>query len=205
MSRALITSLLLSTTVLAFGQEAAKPAAPAKPKVAKPEDFRFGIHAGLVSGTTDSVKYTTDKKQGFVLGVEGTWDLKTFKDRLRARLDFINFPSATVSTLDGTGRREDSKVAAVVGGLDYIHFFNDEKPEGFYLTGGMVLGNWKQGVSNTFDNTRTGAGFAAGLGWQINKDFGIEGRATWQRWDTNFMPRTVHNAGTASLEASYRF
>jgi hypothetical protein len=204
MSRALVTSLLLSTTVLAFGQEAAKPA-PAKAKVAAPEDFRFGIHGGLVSGTTKSVKYTTDEKQGFVFGLQGTWDLESFKHRLRARLDFISFPGVTVRTLSGRPGSEDSKVSAVVGGLDYIHFFNDERPEKFYLTGGVVLGNWKQGVSNTYDNTRTGGGFAVGLGWQFNKDFGIEGRATWQRWDTNFMPRTVHNAGTASLEASYRF
>jgi opacity protein-like surface antigen len=197
------TPLVLTVLALA-GLSLAAQAKP-KPKAAPVlEDFRFGVQVGLASGTTDSVKYLTDKKQGYVVGVQGTWAVLSPSHLLRARLDLTNFPSATVTSLNGTGRREDNTIKAMALGLDYL-FFTRGLPEGFYLTGGGALTQWKQDNNSGDSKTHNAVGVALGLGWQFNRTFGLEMRTNWARWQTNFRPGTIHNAGTANLEASFRF
>lgn len=193
--------LLLAAGTLQAQAPATPPPAPAKP--AALEGFRFGIQGGLVSATTDSTKYLTDKKMGFVVGLQGTVDVLRGQ-RLRGRLDFTSFPKATVPTLHGGGGPEDDTISAMALGLDYMIFFAG-RPEGGYWTGGAALTSWKQDASPGETKTHTSIGLATGLGWQFNRTFGLEGRATWARWQTNFRPSTIHNAGTLSLEASVRF
>jgi len=201
----LFAALALAGTLLAAQDKPQeKPLAKPKPKAPVLEEFRFGVHLGLASGITDSVKYLTDKKQGFVLGLQGTWDVAAPGHRLRARLDFTSFPSATVQSLNGTARREDDTVKALAVGLDYLYFFK-HLPEGWYATGGGTINNWKQDNDSGDSKDHNALGVALGLGYQFNRTFGLEARGTWTRWQTNFRPGSIHNAGTANLEASFRF
>lgn len=195
----LVLTVLALAGVSLAAQDKPKPkAAPAM------EDFRFGVQVGLASGTTDSVKYLTDKKQGFVLGVQGTWDAFSAGQRFRARLDLTTFPSATVPSLNGTGRREDNTIKATSLGVDYLMFLHG-RPEGFYVALGAAVNQWKQDNDSGDSKSHNAVGLAAGLGWQFNKTFGLEARTNWTRWQTNFRPGSIHNAGTANLEASFRF
>ena len=168
------------------------------------EGFRFGLQGGVVIPTTDSFKYLSDQKPGVAFGGQCTWDVKTAFQRLRARVDVTMFPQASVKSMNGSGRMEDNTIRGISAGLDYIHFLSN-KPEGWFLSGGLALANWTQDSSLDGAKTSTNLGIAAGAGWQFNRDFSLEARGTWSRWSTNFRSETIHNAGSFNLEASYRF
>ena len=195
MLKSAVLALLPLTTLLA-------QTAPAKKQPM--ESYRFGVQVGLAFPGTDSVKYLSDKKMGFVFGGQCTWDVVDAGQRLRARLDFTMFPQASVKTLSGTGRLEDNTVTGIAVGMDYLYFV-DGKPLGFFLAGGLTLNNWKQDSSLTGATTSTNLGIAAGGGWQFNRDLSLEARLAWSRWNTNFRPESTHNLGTVNLVASYRF
>ena len=81
----LVLTVLALAGVSLAAQDKPKPkAAPAM------EDFRFGVQVGLASGTTDSVKYLTDKKQGYVVGVQGTWAVLSPSHLLRIKIIWYN-------------------------------------------------------------------------------------------------------------------
>jgi hypothetical protein len=168
------------------------------------EGYRFGLQGGVVYGTSDTFKYFSDKKMGFTIGGQVTRDLRTPLQRLRARVDLTTLPKATVRTGSGPGRLEDNTITGLAAGLDYLHFLQDG-PEGLYLAGGLAVFNWKQDSSLTGATTSLNPGIAAGAGWQFNRDWSVEVRATWSRWDTNQRPVTNHNAGTLSFQVGCRF
>ena len=179
---------------------AVKPMPKAPPKL---EGLRWGVQVGVAFPTTKTFKYFSDHSTGFVIGGQATWDWQVDK-RWRARLDYTAFPKATVSSLAGLKAQEGNTITGLTGGIDYMYFWSG-KPEDFYTVVGVSLAHWSQDASTTGSKTDTSLGLAAGAGWQFNKAFGLEARATWSRWETNIEPRTIHNAGTLNLEASYRF
>jgi hypothetical protein len=201
----LLTALALGGLALPAGepQEAAKPTVPAVAKTGEREGLRFGLQVGVAFPTTKTFKYYSDKSMGFVFGAQMTWDLAVDR-RLRARVDFTKFPKETVQSLAGLAKPEESSITGVSGGVDYL-WFTQGKPEGFYLAGGLGISQWNQDTNTTGNTKDSSLGFAAGLGWQFNKTFGVELRGTWSRWETNIKPSTIHNAGTLNLEGSFRF
>lgn len=197
-------SLSLLTGLALHADDAPQPDAALAPQVApKLDSFRWGVQVGLAFPTTKTFKYFSDSGTGFVIGGQVTWDWQVDK-RWRARIDYTAFPKVTVNSLAGPFSREDNTVSGVTGGIDYLYFWQG-KHEGFYTTVGVALAHWTQSTSTTGDNSDTSLGLAAGAGWQFNRNFGLEARATWSRWQTNIVPTTTHNAGTLNLEGSYRF
>lgn len=208
------TAILLAVLSLAGAQGAAgepaqaTPATPpkadakAKPKE-KPEELRWGLHFGLALPTTKTFRYYSDKGIGFVLGGQATWDVALEK-RLRARLDYTAFPKVTVASQSLVSSAEGNTITGLSAGLEYLYFWAG-RPQDFYSVLGVSLSHWSQDASTTGSKSKTSPGLSLGGGWQFTKAFGLEARATWSRWETNQEPRTVHNAGTVNLEASYRF
>lgn len=201
----LFAALLLGGALLRAGQPAEPQTAPNPAAATLPakEDLRWGLTLGLASANTDTTKYYSDKKLGFVIGAQATYDLALDK-RLRFRFDFLQLPKATVQSLAGDNVLATTQVSSLALGTDYLYFFSG-RPEGFYLLGGMMLGRRQLKHSPGETRTHVSLGIATGLGWQFNRTFGLEARGDWSRWQSNINPGTSHNYGTTSLEASFRF
>lgn len=141
------------------------------------EGPRFGLQAGLNLPQSD-LKDAVDDKVGFNLGAQVTFDLRG-GHMLRPRLDYTWFPEYRVSDLGGSA---EVKFSALSLGGDYLYFV-EGKPQGFYVTGGLALVQWKVEASGSFlgigfssSETTNKLGLAAGAGYQFNKTVGAEVR-----------------------------
>ncbi len=177
------------------------------------QDFRFGVqvHANLPSA---DLKDAADSKAGAGGGFHMTWDLGG-GSVIRPRIDYVaypenkNFPDYSLSaTANGKSKMEN-----LSAGADYLYFF-DGKDTGFYVTGGLSWNRWtfdydytyKTGnvtVSGSASQTANKVGGAAGVGFNLNRNFGVEARYTASKFK-NAGGGDV-NAAAVQLSASYRF
>ncbi|MBI4913929.1 MAG: outer membrane beta-barrel protein [Acidobacteria bacterium] len=176
------------------------------------EPTRYGIQGSLLFPTSDSTKEFTDKSMGFSIGAQSTWDLQKGQ-RLRGRVDYTVFSEKSINGGFGfdqrsiSGYTQSGKLTGISGGVDYLYFF-EGKPLGWYLAGGLTLNAWK--AEATYSGKRTGSesrskttpGIAGGVGWQFNKNLGLEARGTWSHWEYN---RSDNNATFFGVELNYRF
>lgn len=177
------------------------------------QDFRFGVqvHANL---PTADLKEAADSKAGAGGGFHMTWDLGG-GNVIRPRIDYVvypenkNFPDYSVSA-SVSGK---AKVDNLSAGADYLYFF-EGKDTGFYLTGGISWNRFKYDydyqykvgpatVTGSASSTANKVGGAAGVGFNLNRHFGVEARYTASRYE-NARGGQV-NAGAVQLTASYRF
>jgi len=177
------------------------------------QDVRFGVqlHANLPSA---DLKELADSKAAFGGGAHLTFDLGQ-GHVLRPRVDYMIFPEnksfldASVPNIAG-GK---AKMDAISAGADYLYFF-DGKDEGFYLTGGLSWNRWKfdydysikvgqTTVAGSATRSTSKVGAAAGVGFNLNRNFGVEARYLASKFE-NASGDAV-NAGIVQLTASYRF
>lgn len=148
------------------------------------EPPRYGVQ-GLVNVPLGDLKDFVDSKPGPGLGVHGTFDLGD-GHMLRPRLDYSVYPEASFGTL------KQNASSLSLGG-DYLYFLA-EKPEGFYLTGGLAAARWsfetKDAVSKATADT-TKLALAAGVGYQWNATVGTEARFVHSRIASGFQADTL--------------
>ncbi len=152
-------------------------AALAAPALVAQEGPRFGLQAGLSLPQGD-LKDAVDSKMGFSGGAHMTVGFAG-GHMLRPRVDYVWFPEYSVSM---PGASASTKISGLSAGADYLYFV-EGKPQGFYLTGGLALVQWKTEVSGSFlgysvsaSDTTTKLGIAVGAGYQFNRTVGAEVR-----------------------------
>ncbi|MBP1773895.1 MAG: outer membrane protein beta-barrel domain [Holophagaceae bacterium] len=163
------------------------------------EGPRFGLQAGINLPQSD-LKDAVDSKAGFNLGAQVTFDLRG-GHMLRPRFDYTWYPEYTVS---GGGASASAKFSNLTLGGDYLYFV-EGRPEGFYVTGGLAVVQWKGevnatflGISDSSSETTTKLGLAAGVGYQFNKTVGAEVRYLKSKaWESVF--------DTIQVGATFRF
>jgi hypothetical protein len=177
------------------------------------QDFRFGVqlHANLPSA---DLKDAADSKAGFGGGAHMTWDLGG-GSVIRPRIDYVvypenkNFPDYSISA-SANGKAKLDNLSA---GADYLYFF-EGKDTGFYITGGISWNRWKfdydytyrignQTLSGSSSRSANKVGGAAGVGFNLNRNFGVEARYTASKFENAGGGQV--NAGAVQLAASYRF
>lgn len=160
------------------------------------QDIRFGLQAH-VNAPMGDLKDLVDNKAGLGGGAHVTWDFMEGQ-QLRARVDGIGFPDATVFGVKNT-------VSEVSGGIDYLYFL--EGKTGFYLTGGLSANRWKVEADvaglGKYSNTTTKGGLAAGAGYAFNGNLSVEARFTTSKFDQRLI--TDSSANAFQVAALYRF
>ncbi|WP_243323942.1 outer membrane beta-barrel protein [Geothrix sp. SG200] len=152
-------------------------AALVAPALSAQEGPRFGLQAGLNIPQSD-LKDAVDSKVGFTVGAQATFDLRG-GHMIRHRLDYTWFPEYSWGW---GGYSTSHKFSNISLGADYLYFV-EGKPQGFYVTGGLALVQWKAELSSSYlgasasaSETTTKLGLAAGVGYQFNKTVGADVR-----------------------------
>ncbi|HEX9081193.1 MAG TPA: outer membrane beta-barrel protein [Holophagaceae bacterium] len=154
------------------------------------ESPHFGIQ-GLANAPLGDLKDFVDDKPGLGAGIHGTFDLG-LGNMLRPRLDYNDFPEATLSGIKNG--------ATCLGlGVDYLYFVAG-KPEGFYLTGGVAVNRWSfsteaPGTAKA-THTTTKPGLALGAGIQWTEAFGTEARFITTRISQDFSAESIQIGAT---------
>jgi len=175
------------TNLSRFALAALAAAALAAPL--KAEEPRIGVE-GLVNAPLGDLKDFVDSKPGFSVGVLGTFDLGA-GNMLRPRLDYTSYPNANLANL----RNEASNVAL---GCDYLYFFA-QRPEAFYLLGGLSAVRWSFSTDAGFGKVSTDTtkvGLTLGGGYQWNRTVGTELRYTTSRIDSGFTANALQGGVT---------
>ena len=150
----------------------------------KAEEPRFGVE-GLVNLPLGDLKDFVDSKPGFTVGAIGTFDLGA-GNVLRPRLDYTSYPNANLTNL----RNEATNVEL---GCDYLYFFA-QRPEAFYLLGGLSAVRWSfssdAGLGKVSTDT-TKMGLDLGGGYQWNRTVGTELRYTRSKIGSDFTAHAV--------------
>ena len=150
------------------------------PLVAEPADF--GLQAGLAF-PTDDLDSNVKAKTGYTLGAHVLVDLD-HGHAFRPRLDYLNLPGGPVI----------GRVEQVAIGADYIYYLNGRVTEGAYLFAGLGLADNKL---SGFQTQHKGL-YAAGLGYQFSRTFGLEGRYAHS-------PYNGGNFNTVTVSGMFRF
>jgi len=156
-----------------------------------------GFQLGLGLPASDLAR-TAHNRAGFLAGGFVLVDLGE-GHALRPRLDLADFKGTeamrgTLSGLGGSGLLErTSRTSMVSVGLDYLHYFRGNPRHGLYVLGGLGFtcnevktsgrltmegtGAVLNGLRGTSSTLRTAG--QLGLGWQVNRTFGLELRHQW--------------------------
>lgn len=177
------------------------------------QDVRFGvqIHANLPSA---DLKDAADSKAGAGGGVHMTFDLGG-GSVIRPRIDYVVYPEnkAFPDYSVAASASGKAKLDNLSAGADYLYFF-EGKDSGFYITGGISWNRWNfdydytnkvgnQTLSGSSSRTANKVGGAAGVGFNLNRNFGVEARYTASKFENAGGGQV--NAAAVQLAASYRF
>lgn len=156
-------------------------------------DTLFGGQVSFGRGS-DDLETLTDTRNTWSLGAQALIDFGQGHG-LRPRLDFARIKGTASETYPGgIILNMASTLDQYSLGADYLYHFSQNVHAGPYIMGGLgaVATRWhadlsvpKQPVSAEISATKVSPYVQAGLGWQFNRNFGIELRHQFSTFDPN--------------------
>jgi opacity protein-like surface antigen len=171
------------------------------------QETRVGVQAGLALPSGDlSRKEMLGSDPGLNLGAHAVIDLGQ-GHAIRPRTDYAHFRENSMRW--GSGFSSTFKASNLSLGVDYLYFVN-HRSTGLYLLAGISGNHWKidRGFDDllvgprSFNLTTTKLGYGAGVGFQVNRSWGMEAGYTFGKVGSSQYP--IH-ADVLRLTATLRF
>lgn len=162
---------------------------------AQAQSIQFGAHGGLNIPMGDLAN-ALDNRLGYTLGGHvGIY--YGGGHELRPRLDYTIFDGGWHP--EGNGAFTQNKIRAWTISADYL-YYTENRPLGFYLTGGLGLQAWEVSPDHGASSSNTALNLSLGAGYRFNRNFSVEGRLTTGQFQTQNGQATA-----AQFLAMYRF
>ena len=181
------------------------------------QEVRYGVQIQW-NIPMDDLKTFVDNRAGFGGGAHATIDFGG-GNVLRPRLDYVVYPENAnfLQPVFGAGATGKAKASHAALGIEYIYNFSGKADEGFYVSAGIGWHRWKADydyvvktgqvtVSNNATATSDRVGFSGGLGYNFNRNIGLEVRYLATKFEQGNGKQTVElTAGQVQVAALYRF
>ena len=181
------------------------------------QEVRYGVQVQW-NIPMDDLKTFVDNRAGFGGGVHMTSDFGG-GHVLRPRLDYVVYPENVnfLQPIFGANASGKAKASFFSAGLEYLYNFSGKADYGFYVSAGIAWHRWKAnydyvvktGIGTVYNDatfTSDKAGWSGGLGYNFNRNIGLEVRYVATQFDMdNGTAKANMTAGQVQVAGLYRF